>query len=115
MNKTVTCDNAEAGPSTGPHHMRISSGGSIANYVKFALDFLEVTRLSSYLPEVRMLMVPSDQPITTARPPHTTPDSLFYCHFPIKSGTLYINATTMHNQRPPNDLGRRADQEGVYG
>jgi len=36
----------EAGPSSGPHRMRITSGGSIPSYVKFAVGFLLVCQFS---------------------------------------------------------------------
>jgi hypothetical protein len=32
----------EASSSTGPHRMRITSGGQVAGYVNFALSFLKV-------------------------------------------------------------------------
>jgi hypothetical protein len=32
----------EASSSTGPHRMRITSGGQVAGYVNFALTFLKV-------------------------------------------------------------------------
>lgn len=47
MRAQAAAEEPEAGPSTGPHHMRISTGGSIASYVKFALDFLQVRYICS--------------------------------------------------------------------
>jgi len=38
---------SEAGPSTGPHRMRITSGGSVPAYIRFALSFLNVSLGSS--------------------------------------------------------------------
>jgi hypothetical protein len=40
-------DEVDAESSTGPHRMRITSGGSVAGYVKFALDFLQVCLANS--------------------------------------------------------------------
>lgn len=34
---------SEAGPSSGPHRMRITAGGSMPAYIRFALSFLNVS------------------------------------------------------------------------
>jgi hypothetical protein len=39
----------EAGPSSGPHRMRITTGGSVQAYVTFALSFLKASAPASYL------------------------------------------------------------------
>lgn len=38
-------DEAEASSSTGPHRMRITSGGQVGGYVNFALSFLKASLL----------------------------------------------------------------------
>lgn len=38
--------NAEASSSTGPHRMRITSGGCVKTYVSFAIGFLQVSQVS---------------------------------------------------------------------
>jgi hypothetical protein len=39
----------EAGPSSGPHRMRITTGGSVQAYVTFALAFLKASARLSHL------------------------------------------------------------------
>jgi hypothetical protein len=39
---TEVVQRGEASSSKGPHRMRITSGGQVAGYVKFALTFLKV-------------------------------------------------------------------------
>ena len=39
---TEVTQDGEASSSTGPHRMRITSGGQVAGYVNFALTFLKV-------------------------------------------------------------------------
>jgi hypothetical protein len=39
----------EAGPSSGPHRMRITTGGSVQAYVTFASAFLKASARPSHL------------------------------------------------------------------
>jgi len=50
---TEVVQGGEASSSKGPHRMRITSGGQVAGYVKFALTFLKVcpTHPSNHLTE----------------------------------------------------------------